>query len=167
VGSGPDGQARLVGWVVPAGPEGVVVAELRAWVAARLPQVMVPQVWVVAAGLALTSSGKLDRRALPEPGPQRPELGGLVAPRSPVERVLAGVWAQVLGVDRVGVDDDFFELGGDSILAMRIAARARQAGLAVSPQALFGHPTVAALAAATQAVPAEPPPAAAAELPDA
>jgi aryl carrier-like protein len=84
-----------------------------------------------------------------------------------VERVLAGVWAQVLGVDRVGVDDDFFALGGDSILAMRIAARARQAGLAVSPQALFGHPTVAALAAATQAVPAEPPPAAAAELPDA
>jgi len=153
------GTPRLVAYLPGAAAPGP--AEVRAFLGEHLPDHMLPSRVIRLDELPLTSSGKLDRRALPEPGPQRPELGGLVAPRSPVEEVLAGVWAQVLGVDRVGVDDDFFALGGDSILAMRIAARARQAGLAVSPQALFGHPTVAALAAAAQAVPAEPPPAAA------
>jgi acyl carrier protein len=95
----------------------------------------------------LTPNGKVDRRALPAPDGQRPELGQeYVAPRSEVEEVLAGIWAEVLGVERVGVHDNFFELGGHSLLATQIVSRLREAfGSELSLRSLFKSPTVAGI----------------------
>ncbi len=116
------GQQRLVGYVVAAG--GLVdVPELRAFVAARLPEYMVPSAVVVLDGLPVTVNGKLDRAALPAP-----EFGGVVVsrePRTAAEEIVCGLFAEVLGVQRVGAEDSFFELGGDSLLAMRLIARVR------------------------------------------
>jgi non-ribosomal peptide synthase protein (TIGR01720 family) len=97
--------------------------------------------------LPLTPNGKVDRRALPAPDESRPDLeDAYVAPRTPEEEILANIWAEILGLDQVGVLDSFFELGGDSILSIQVVARANQAGLRLTPRQLFEKPTVAGLA---------------------
>jgi aryl carrier-like protein len=112
----------------------------------RLPEHMLPSVFVVLGELPLTPHGKIDRRALPPPEQVRPELAeAYVAPRTAVEEVLAETWAQVLEVERVGIHDSFFELGGDSILSIRLIARSRQKGIEFSARQLFQHPTIAEL----------------------
>jgi amino acid adenylation domain-containing protein/non-ribosomal peptide synthase protein (TIGR01720 family) len=122
--------------------------DLRDFLAARLPQYMVPSAFVRLEKLPLTPSGKVDRRALPAPTRFGAESeAGYVPPRTPAEETLAEVWREVLGVERVGVHDNFFHLGGDSILSIQIIARANQAGLRLTPRQLFQHQTVAALAA--------------------
>jgi amino acid adenylation domain-containing protein len=122
--------------------------ELRGHLAARLPEFMIPARFVVVDELPLTSSGKVDAAALPAPGAERPGVeAAYVAPRSRQEEVLAAVWADVLDLERVGVDDPFFQLGGDSLRSIQVVARAREAGLVVTPTQIFQHPTVAALAA--------------------
>jgi amino acid adenylation domain-containing protein/non-ribosomal peptide synthase protein (TIGR01720 family) len=108
---------------------------------------MVPAAVVSLAALPLTPSGKLDRKALPTPEPQA-DSNSYVAPRSPTEAALAGIWAEVLGVERVGVDDDFFTLGGDSILSIQVVSRAARQGVRITPRQIFEAPTVAALARA-------------------
>jgi non-ribosomal peptide synthase protein (TIGR01720 family) len=109
---------------------------------------MVPAVFVELAGLPLTPSGKVDRAALPAPGAGRPELAvTYTAPSTPIQEVLAEIWTEVLGLDEVGVDDNFFELGGDSIVSIQVVARARRAGIHVTPAELFEHQTIAKLAA--------------------
>ena len=136
------GDKRLVGYVTGAADP----VEIRAALAERLPEYMVPAAVVVLAALPLTVNGKLDTRALPAPGYQSAG-GGYRAPASPVEEILAGIYADVLGVERVGVDDSFFDLGGDSLLATRLVAAietALDAGLAV--RTVFEAPTVAQLA---------------------
>ncbi|HKN98357.1 MAG TPA: amino acid adenylation domain-containing protein [Pseudonocardiaceae bacterium] len=130
---------RLVGYVVPDVPP-----ELREFLAASLPDHLVPSAFVPLAALPVTPNGKLDRQALPEPNQPEQEL--YVAPDGPVEVALAGIWADVLGLDRVGARDNFFTLGGDSILSIQVVHRARQAGLALRTKDLFGHQTVAELA---------------------
>ncbi|WP_199443117.1 non-ribosomal peptide synthase/polyketide synthase [Umezawaea beigongshangensis] len=138
------GVARLVAYVV----SGLDASELRARSRRTLPEHLVPAAFVALQALPMTRNGKVDRRALPAPG-ERPESAEHVPPRTPVERELVAVWADVLGLDRVGLDDDFFELGGDSILSMRIASRVREAlGVDVSPRTLFTHPTPGGFAAA-------------------
>ncbi|MEA5360258.1 amino acid adenylation domain-containing protein [Amycolatopsis sp., V23-08] len=120
------------------------VAELRSYVGARLPEYMVPAAVVVLAQLPLTANGKLDRRALPEP-----EFGQARyrAARTPEEQALAGAFAEVLGLDQVGIDDNFFERGGQSLLAARLIARIRSMmGVEVPIQLIFDAPTVARLA---------------------
>jgi non-ribosomal peptide synthase protein (TIGR01720 family) len=108
---------------------------------------MVPAAFVFLDKFPLTNNGKIDRKALPAPELDRPELGAsLVAPRTAVEHTLASIWAKVLRLERVGVQDNFFELGGDSILTIQIVSLARQAGLALSPKLLFQHQTIAELA---------------------
>ncbi|NJC74316.1 amino acid adenylation domain-containing protein, partial [Planosporangium thailandense] len=141
------GRTRLVGYVVPA--PGVVVdpAALRRSLGESLPDYMVPSAFVVLDQLPLTSSGKVDRRALPAPDFAAAAGDGYVEPRTETERVLAGIWADVLGIERVGVEDNFFELGGDSILSIQMVSRARQAGSGLMPRDVFVHQTVAALAA--------------------
>ncbi|MFF2073697.1 non-ribosomal peptide synthase/polyketide synthase [Kitasatospora sp. NPDC058162] len=143
------GRKRLVAHLVPAEGAGVpTAADLRAHLAADLPDYMLPAAFVTVPALPLTANGKVDRRRLP--APDWSTAGGAAhrAPRTGAERALAGIWAELLGVERVGIDDDFFLLGGDSILSIQVVSRARAAGLALSPRDLFRHPTVAALAAA-------------------
>ena len=134
------GDKRLVGYITGTADP----AEARAALAERLPAYMVPAAVVMVAALPLTSNGKLDTRALPAP---EYTAGQYRAPGSAIEEILAGIYAQVLGLERVGADDSFFDLGGDSLLAMRLIA-AVNAGLDadLSVRAVFDAPTVAQLA---------------------
>ena len=134
------GDKRLVGYITGAADP----AEIRATLARRLPAYMVPAAVVVLATLPLTPNGKLDTRALPAPEYQ--DVDRYRPPATATEEVLAGIYAEVLGLERVGVDDSFFELGGDSILSMQVVARARAAGVMCRPRDVFVEQTVAALA---------------------
>ncbi|MDP7702258.1 non-ribosomal peptide synthetase/type I polyketide synthase [Mycobacterium sp. TY815] len=134
------GHKRLVGYVTGTGEP----AMLRAGLAELLPAYMVPSAVVVLDALPLTPHGKLDTRALPAPEYQG--AGQYRAPATPTEEILAGIYARVLGVEQVGVDDSFFELGGDSISSMQVVSQARNAGLSLRPRDVFGEQTVAGLA---------------------
>ncbi len=134
------GDKRLVGYITGIADAAGVRAEL----GERLPAYMVPTAVVALDVLPLTTNGKLDVRALPAPEYQ--EADHYRAPASAVEGILAGIYAQVLGLERVGADESFFELGGDSILSMQVVARARAAGLVCRPRDIFVEQTVARLA---------------------
>ncbi|MET0399320.1 MAG: non-ribosomal peptide synthase/polyketide synthase [Longimicrobiaceae bacterium] len=145
------GHPRLVGYVVPEGAADASPAALRPYLAERLPEHMVPSSLVVLDSLPLTPTGKTDRGALPAPE----DAGGAehAAPRTPTEEIVAGLSAGVLGVERVGVDDDFFALGGHSLSATRLATRVREAlGVDLPLPAVFEAPTAAALAARVDAL---------------
>ncbi|MEU8682738.1 amino acid adenylation domain-containing protein [Streptomyces sp. NPDC048611] len=148
-----DGHKRLVGYVVTKGAEDTDPAALRAFLAESVPDHLVPAVVVPLERLPLGATGKLDRRALPAPDWAAP-AAGYVPPRTDTEQTLAGIWAAVLGLERVGAEDNYFALGGDSILSIQIVSAARRAGLALTPRHLFVHQTVSALAAAAADLPA-------------
>src|SRR6202453_350422 len=140
------GGRRLVGYVVPAADAVVDAAALRGHIAAMMPDYMVPSVLMVLDELPLTVNGKVDRAALPVPD-YGAGAGEYAQPRSETERVLAELFADVLGLDRVGVHDSFFDLGGHSLLAVRLTARVRaELGAEVAVRALFDAPTVVGLA---------------------
>jgi thioesterase domain-containing protein/acyl carrier protein len=126
--------------------------ELRRFLQQKLPEYMIPSVFVFLETMPLTNSGKVDRRALPAPDQARPALGeSYVAPRTPVEEALARIWSEVLGVERVGVHDNFFELGGHSLLAVRLFSRiVEQLGKKLPLATLFRAPTIDGLAAALE-----------------
>ncbi|MCX2933579.1 amino acid adenylation domain-containing protein [Mycobacterium sp. CVI_P3] len=134
------GDKRLVGYVTGE----VDPAAARAALGDRLPSYMVPTAVVAIDALPLTVNGKLDTKALPAPDYQ--DVDSYRAPSDVVEEILAGIYAQVLGLERVGVDESFFELGGDSILSMQVVARARAAGVLCRPRDIFVEQTVAGLA---------------------
>ena len=141
---------RLAAYVVPApGSAPPAADELGSFLAGVLPDYMVPSAYLTLDRLPLTATGKVDRRALPEPGPRTAAADGHTAPRTPAETTLAAIWSDVLCLDRIGVHDNFFELGGDSILSIQVVSRARQAGLYLTTKDLFTHQTVADLAAVT------------------
>ncbi|MFJ8232962.1 amino acid adenylation domain-containing protein [Streptomyces sp. NPDC094448] len=149
---GPAGEPVLVGYLVPAdGTAPPPVAELRALLARRLPDYLIPSRFVVLPELPRQAHGKVDRRALPEPGaPGAGEGAEYTAPRTPAEEAVTAVWAELLGLERVGVHDDFFDLGGHSLLAMRMVAALRRAlgGEAqITLMDVFQERTPAALAA--------------------
>ena len=139
------GERRLAAYVVAPGGEPSVL-ELRAFLARTLPDYMLPESVVVLAALPLTSNGKVDRRALPEPElPARPLAS--VPPRTPAEEVIANVWSEVLGIQRVGIHENFFEVGGHSLLATRVISRLREAfAIDLPVRRMFEAPTVAGLA---------------------
>jgi aryl carrier-like protein len=145
-----DGDAALLAYVVPAdGADLPSPNDLRRWLRTSLPDVMVPSAIVALAALPLTPNGKVDRKALPDPDPARAFAGrddAYAAPRNPVEETLARAAAEILGLGRVGIHENFFDLGIDSILSLRIVSRARQAGVRVNPGQLFRHQTIAELA---------------------
>jgi len=143
------GQKRLAGYVVSRNGERVDASELRAHLREHLPEYMVPTGWVMLEKLPLTPNGKVDRRALPAPESGLGKSGSYLAPRTATEELLAGVWLQVLGVERVGVTDNFFELGGHSLLATRVISRVREVfHVDVPLRHLFDTPTIEGLAAA-------------------
>jgi acyl carrier protein len=123
----------------------------------KLPEYMVPSAFVTLEALPLTPNGKVDRRALPAPEGDRPELEeAYAAPGTPTEEMLAGIWAQVLRLDRVGVHDNFFELGGHSLLATQVVSRLRKSFQRELPiRWLFEAPTVAEFAARVETAESE------------
>ncbi len=145
----PDGSRGLLAYVVPDGEAAPALTELREHLAAKLPGYMVPARFALLDELPLTPSGKVDRRALAGMIPSLDDPGSpSAAPRTPIEELLAGVFIEVLGVERVGRDDSFFDLGGHSLLATRLVARVpRVFGVDLPVRAVFESPTVAGLAA--------------------
>ncbi len=147
------GERRLVAYVVGEAAD----AELRIHLKERLPDYMVPSAFVAMESIPLTPNGKVDRRKLPAPDAAAAQGADSYAePRNRTERLLADLWAEVLRLERVGIHDNFFALGGDSILSIQIIARAAQAGVRVTPKQMFVHQTIADLAAvATDAAPGQ------------
>jgi amino acid adenylation domain-containing protein len=144
------GDVRLAAWVVPAPGHAIETEALRAWLGERLPEFMVPSAVAVLTALPLAPNGKVDRRALPPPAAaRRPLAADPEPPRSPLEELVAGLWAELLGGGQpAGLHDDFFASGGHSLLAIRLLARLRAAtAVDLSLRTFFAHPTVAGLAA--------------------
>jgi amino acid adenylation domain-containing protein len=142
------GEQRLVAYYTVEREPPPNVDELRRHLASSLPEAMLPAMFLRLAALPLTPNGKVDRAALPAPGNARPDLEReYVAPRNEIETALAEIWSEVLGLERIGVDDSFFALGGDSIRSVRVIALAKERGLELTVELLFRRPTVAALAA--------------------
>jgi acyl carrier protein len=141
------GDRRLVAYVLPAAGETPAIGGLRDYLRQKLPDYMVPSGFVLVNGFPRTSSGKVDRSALPAPDRQSTEASSpYVAPRSAMERLLAGIWTEVLDVE-MGAHDDFFALGGHSLLATRVIARLETAlGVELPVRLLFEAPTIAGLA---------------------
>jgi amino acid adenylation domain-containing protein len=141
------GDQRLIAYIVGRGNAPVVGSDLRTYVKTKLPEYMVPTAFVEIEALPLGPNGKLDREALPVPEvTARQEGTAYIAPRTPTERMLAEIWAEVLGIECVGINDDFFEIGGHSILATRLCSRLRDIWHVDVPlSAIFVAPTISAL----------------------
>jgi acyl carrier protein len=144
----PAGDTRLIAYLVPHSLPSPTITSLRDFLNQRLPDYMIPSAFVSLDKLPLLPTGKVDRRALPEPGNRRPNLDGLfVAPRTTVETRLSQIWAAVLGVEGVGIHDNFFDLGGHSLAATRVVSQILKTfQLELPLQSLFQSPTVAEMA---------------------
>ena len=141
------GEKRLVAYVVPKDSASPAADDLRVFLGGRLPDYMVPWKFVFLGTLPLTPNGKIDRQALPVPDAVEKQY---VAPRNSIEQELSRIWASVLGIAEPGINENFFELGGDSILGIQIIARANQAGMNLITRQIFQHQTIAELAAVAQ-----------------
>ncbi len=141
------GEGILIGYIVPNPLSALREEELKEHLRERLPEYMAPARFVIMENLPLTVNGKIDRCALPIPGKTAPEVAAsFTAPRSIVEERLAGVWAASLGLDRVSIHDNFFEIGGDSIRSIQLISMASQIGLRITAKQLFQYQSIAKLA---------------------
>jgi amino acid adenylation domain-containing protein/non-ribosomal peptide synthase protein (TIGR01720 family) len=141
------GEKSLVAYIQPSTTTEPLAEELRAFLLTRLPEHMVPAVFVTLDALPLTAHGKVDRNALPDPKTLRASTAEpYAAPQTPTEQTLAEIWCKVLRLDRIGIHDDFFRSGGDSILSILVVARSAKAGIRFTTRDLFQHPTIAGLA---------------------
>lgn len=140
-------EKRLVAYLVAAAETKPAISELRQFLQKSIPTYMLPATFVFLETLPLTPNGKVDRKALPTPDQEnlRQEMS-LVLPRTPLEKSLSKIWADILGLQQVGINDNFFTLGGDSILSIQIIARSRQAGIQLTLKQIFEHQTIAGLA---------------------
>lgn len=141
-------EKRLVAYFVPVEPEPALIGKLQQWLKAKLPAYMIPGAFVPLPELPLLANGKVDRKALPAPGPSRPELQEeFVPPSDSLEEKLVNIWRQVLGVEKVGINDNFFNLGGHSLLAVRLFAEIEKlTGWNLPLLSLFQSPTIKELA---------------------
>ncbi|MBW4569114.1 MAG: amino acid adenylation domain-containing protein [Tolypothrix carrinoi HA7290-LM1] len=138
---------RIIAYVVAQKEQTLVITELRSFLESKLPNYMVPAAFVTLEALPLTPNGKLDRKALPAPELTQVSSSNITPPSTPIENLLAGVWAEVLGIDKVGIDNNFFELGGHSLIATRVMSQIRQVFQVELPlRYLFEKPTIAGLA---------------------
>jgi acyl carrier protein len=142
------GDKRLVAYIIARQETEGIINELRAYLKERLPEYMVPSAFVLLEKLPLTSSGKLDRAALPDPEVSRPEIDSLfLEPRSEVEQKIAAIWREALQLEKVGVNDSFFDLGGHSLLMVRVHGLLRASfGRSIPLVELFAHPTISSMA---------------------
>ena len=147
------GQHRVTAYIVASGDAAPTATSLRRALSETLPDYMIPSSFMTLGSLPLTATGKIDRLALPTPDGTRPDLDThFLAPRTPVEEALAYIWADVLGLDQVGIDDDFMELGGDSLRASQVVSRAvANLGIDIPLRSLLQAPTVADMAIAVSA----------------
>jgi len=140
-------EKSLVAYIQPSATKPPSGEELRSFLLTRLPEHMVPAVFITLDALPLTAHGKVDRNALPDPKTFHASTAELyAAPQTPTEQTLAEIWCKVLRLDRIGIHDDFFRSGGDSILSILVVARAAKAGIRFTTRDLFQHPTIAGLA---------------------
>ena len=147
VQAGVNDEKRLVAYVVPKAGEMPSAKELREWIGRSLPPYMVPAVFVTLDALPRTENGKLDRKALPPPEAVRDRTPVMDRVPTPLEAGLSEIWRETLGVERVGLDEDFFEIGGDSLSAVQMMTAIQQRlGVELPLQALFESPTIAQLA---------------------
>ncbi|MGI9667165.1 MAG: amino acid adenylation domain-containing protein [Acidimicrobiia bacterium] len=137
---------QLVAYVATQGPKGLG-EELKRELAGTMPDFMVPDVVIELDALPRLPNGKIDAASLPDPVKRTEAIGRRVPPRNDEERILATIWAELLGLEEVGVNEDFFELGGDSIVSIRMISRARQQGINLQPSLIVAHPTVEQLVA--------------------
>jgi len=144
------GDKRLVAYVVAQPQASFDLSEMRKYLKQKLPEYMIPSALVALDELPLTPNGKVDRRALPMPDQNRPDLvDAYQAPRTPLEDTLARIWAELLKVDKVGIRDNFFDLGGHSLLATQIVSRVRSCLSTELPlRTLFESPTIEQMAGA-------------------
>jgi amino acid adenylation domain-containing protein len=142
------GDQRLLAYVIPHSDRVPAATELRSFLKEKLPDYMLPSAFVTLDAIPLTPNGKVDRRALPAPDWEQPDLAEIfVAPRTPVEEALSDIWSQVLGVKQIGIKDNFFDLGGHSLLAIRLVAEIeKNLNLKIPLAALFELTTVAQMA---------------------
>jgi len=142
------GDTRLIAYLVAAQGKEYDIDALRSYLRTRLPEYMIPSIFMRLDELPLTQSGKVDRRRLPEPDRSRPDQErGYEAPRNSVEESVAAIWSELLDVEQVGVNDNFFELGGHSLLATQVLSRVREKlGVSIAVRRVFETPTVAAMA---------------------
>jgi amino acid adenylation domain-containing protein/FkbM family methyltransferase len=147
------GDKRLVAYIVTTGESALTTSELRAYFKETLPEFMVPSAFVIMDALPVSPSGKIDRRALPAPDDARPDLANAyIAARTPVEEVLAAIYAEVLQIAEVGINDSFFELGGHSLLATQFISRVREAfDVELALRSIFETPSIAELAQVIEA----------------
>jgi amino acid adenylation domain-containing protein len=140
------GEKRLIGYIVPAKNTAPTSADLRDFIVKKLPAYMAPAAYVILDALPLTPNGKIDRGALPAPNWSKQQEGiAYEAPRSTEEQTMAAIWAEVLRLERVGINDNLFELGADSLHVFQIVARANKAGIAVTPRQILQLRTIAAI----------------------
>ncbi|MBD2609665.1 AMP-binding protein, partial [Scytonema hofmannii FACHB-248] len=138
---------RIIAYVVPQKEQTLTISELRSFLESKLPNYMVPAAFVTLEALPLTPNGKLDRKALPAPELTQISLSNINPPSTPIENLLVAIWAEVLGIDKVGIDNNFFELGGHSLIATRVISQIRQVFQVELPlRYLFEKPTIAGLA---------------------
>jgi acyl carrier protein len=142
------GEGRLVAYIVSGHSPPPNASELRDFIKRKLPEYMIPSAFICLSAFPRNANGKIDRKALPAPGQNRPDLEETyLAPMTPVEKAIAGIWSKVLGLQEIGIHDDFFALGGHSLLATMIISRINEAfHLKVPMRCLFDFPTVAEFA---------------------
>jgi amino acid adenylation domain-containing protein len=139
------GEKSLVGYVATGEGTSIEITQVREHLKQQLPAYLIPSAWVVLENLPLTENGKIDRNALPAPL-KRAEASGYVAPRTPIEKAMAEIWMKILQVEQVGINDNFFDLGGHSLKAMRVITEVRDIfGVEMEPRTVFDAPTIVAL----------------------
>jgi aryl carrier-like protein len=144
---------RLVAYLVTKPGSTLDANNLHQFLSTKLPWYMIPSDFLALERLPLTANGKIDRRALPAPDQLRPILkAAYVAPQTPTEQILAGIWSEILNREQIGVHDSFFALGGDSIMSVRVVALARERGLDFSVRQLFEYQTISKLARKLEAM---------------
>ena len=138
-----EGKKRLIGYVVPEGD--FDKEAITSYLSNKLPEYMIPALWVEMESLPLTKNGKIDKKALPDPDASELLSNEYVAPRNETEENLASIWKELLHAERVGIHDNFFELGGDSIITIQVVSRARRFGYELKPKDIFIHQTISGL----------------------